>query len=37
MLIKVLHPLKAKPVSRPAVLNDPNNPVVGYIAVLVPA
>ena len=37
MRIKVLQPLKTELISRPAVLRDSNNPVMRYIAVLVPA
>jgi hypothetical protein len=35
--IKVLQLRKPKLISRPAVVRDTNNPVVGYISVLVPA
>jgi hypothetical protein len=37
MPIKVLQPRKPKLISRPAVIRDTNNPVVGYISVLIPA
>jgi hypothetical protein len=36
MRIKVLQPLKTKLISRPAVLRDCNNPILGYSILLVP-